>query len=83
MLSAETDALIARFEGALDPAGRASFRVAAEAALAAMPPASRGPGSIHRELENVWRRYFRPPSGVETGWEKNERRRPYKERFEE
>ena len=80
ILASEVDDLIARLEGALDPIGRAGFRAAAEAD---MPVALRGPGSIYRELEKVWRPYFHPPSGVESSWEKNERRGRPRTRFKE
>jgi hypothetical protein len=65
--------LIACTEGALDPASRAGFRIAAESALAAMPPAIRGPGTIYRTIESAWRAYFHPPTATEASFEKRGR----------
>jgi hypothetical protein len=65
MLSdADADAaedLIARLSGGLAPADREAFRRDAEAALAASPQCW-GPGSIHRALVQLWRKYFHPPT---------------------
>jgi hypothetical protein len=65
MLS-DTDAdaaedLIARLSGGLAPADREAFHHAAETILAASSQCW-GPGSIHRALVPLWRKFFHPPT---------------------
>ncbi|HEY1865329.1 MAG TPA: hypothetical protein VGG77_16940, partial [Roseiarcus sp.] len=54
--------LIARLATGLDSADREPFRLAAETALAALPPAMLGDGAVYRVVAPVWRRYFHPRS---------------------
>jgi hypothetical protein len=53
--------LIARLATGLDYADREPFRLAAESALATLPPQSLGDGAVYRTVEPIWRRYFIPP----------------------
>jgi hypothetical protein len=72
----EAEDLIAHLSGGLAPDDREAFRHAAESALAASPQCW-GPGSIHRALVPLWRRYFHPPADERApAW--NHRHRPSK-----
>jgi hypothetical protein len=67
--------LIARLATGLDSADREPFRLAAESALAALPPQSLGDGAVYRIVEPIWRRYFIPrPSGA-TAWDGGARKK--------
>jgi hypothetical protein len=59
----DAEQLISRLCGALAPADRGAFRVAAENALSAI--ACNGEGLTYRVLREVWRGYFHPPSDHE------------------
>jgi hypothetical protein len=59
MSTPDTEFLISRLSGPLDPSDRPLFRAAAENALAALTVV--GDGSIYRALLPVWRSYFHPP----------------------
>jgi hypothetical protein len=50
--------LIDRLSRSLEPADPEPFQRAAEAALAAIPPAMTG--TIHRTVEEAWVRFFKP-----------------------
>jgi hypothetical protein len=52
--------LIARLATRLDSADREPFRLAAESALATLPPQSLGDGVVYRTVEPIWRRYSVP-----------------------
>jgi hypothetical protein len=54
------ECLIARLAARLDSAYRQPFRLAAESALATLPPQSLGDGAVYRTVEPIWRRYFIP-----------------------
>ena len=56
------ESLIARLATGLDSADREPFRLAAESALATLPPQSLGDGAVYRTVEPIWRRYFIPRS---------------------
>jgi hypothetical protein len=62
----DPDHIISRLAGPLEPAARAAFRRAAEAALAALPCA--GEGIIFRTLAPLQRAYFDPPNDRVAGW---------------
>ncbi len=65
--------LIAHLCGGLHPNDREAFRQAAEAALASSPQCW-GPGSIHRTLVPLWRKFFRPMRDDRgTGWDQGRR----------
>jgi hypothetical protein len=66
MPDADAEDLIASLAGGLHPDDRSAFRQAAEAALASSAQCW-GPGSIHRTLVPVWRKFFRPPTADERG----------------
>jgi hypothetical protein len=61
VLTPETEDVIARLSGALEPVDRAPFRQAAEAALAARPPEPRGPGADYRRVAACWCGFVHPP----------------------
>ena len=63
------ESLIARLATGLDSADREPFRLAAETALAALPPAMLGDGAVYRMVEPVWRRYFHPRSCGAMAWD--------------
>lgn len=67
MSSADSEDLIARLAGQLQPDDREPFRAAAVAALIALGDAL-GPGSAHRAVEPVWLSYFRPPAMRGATW---------------
>ena len=67
--------LIARLATGLDSADREPFRLAAESALAALPPQSLGDGAVYRTLEPIWRRYFIPRPCGATAWDGGARKR--------
>jgi hypothetical protein len=69
MSSADAEGFIARLQLGLRSADRQAFTEAAEAALAAAPPALRGPGADFRVIERVWRTYFVPPVNGATSWD--------------
>jgi hypothetical protein len=78
MSHAFAEVLIARLATGLESADREPFRLAAESALAAMPPAMLGDGVVYRTVEPVWRRYFHPrPSGA-MAWDDEARKRDSK-----
>jgi hypothetical protein len=58
MSTLDTEGLIARLSGPLNPADRPLFRHDAETALAA--PQCWGDGLIYRTVVPLWRRYFVP-----------------------
>lgn len=60
--------LVSRLATGLDSGDRESFRHAAEAALAALPPQAAGPGSTYRTVAPIWRKFYHPPREVHTGW---------------
>ena len=63
----DAEDLIARLSGGLSPADRATFRKAAEAALAT--PSCSGEGSTYRVIAKIWRDYFHPPRDTgDSGW---------------
>jgi hypothetical protein len=62
----DPDHIISRLAGPLEPAARAAFRRAAEAALAALPCA--GEGIIYRIVAPLQRAYFDPPDDRRAGW---------------
>ena len=70
----DAEDLIAHLSGGLAPADRASFRRAAENALATSPECS-GKGSAYRVIARLWRQYFHPPDtrGGASWYEKHER----------
>jgi hypothetical protein len=74
MSDVDAEDLIARLSGGLAPADRASFRKAAEAALATSPDCS-GEGAAYRIVAKLWRQFFHPPRDTgESGWyEKRQR----------
>jgi hypothetical protein len=55
----DTEQLVSRLCGALAPADRAAFRIAAESALAQLPYV--GPGIAFRVVREVFRQHFHPP----------------------
>ena len=59
----DQEELIDRFSRSLDPVDREPFRRVAEEALAQLPPATVGPGTVYRAVELAWRGFFRPPDG--------------------
>lgn len=63
------ESLIARLATGLHSADREPFRLAAESALAALPPAMLGDGAVYRMVEPVWRRYFHPRSCGAMAWD--------------
>jgi hypothetical protein len=67
--------LIARLATGLDCADREPFRVGAERALADLPPTMLGDGAAYRNVEPVWRRYFRPRSCGAMAWDSGARKR--------
>ena len=69
MSHAFAEVLIARLATGLESADREPFRLAAESALAALPPAMLGDGAVFRTVEPVWRRYFRPRPCGEMAWD--------------
>jgi hypothetical protein len=56
---------------------RAGLGAVAEAALADIPPAMLGPGSVHRRLAKVWRARFSPTLRRQNGT--GEKGRPHKD----
>jgi hypothetical protein len=68
--------IISRLAGPLEPAARAAFRRAAEAALAALPCA--GEGIIYRIVAPLQRAYFDPPTDCRAGWDIEQELRPSK-----
>jgi hypothetical protein len=67
--------LIARLATGLDSADREPFRLAAESALATLPPQNLGDGAVYRTVEPIWRRYFIPRSCGATAWDIGARKR--------
>jgi hypothetical protein len=68
MSNIDTEDLIARLSGGLDPHDRAAFRKAAENALATSPACS-GEGAAYRAIAKIWRGYFHPPRDTtDSGW---------------
>jgi hypothetical protein len=63
----DLDHIISRLAGPLEPAARAAFRRAAEAALAALPCA--GEGIVYRTLAPLQRVYFDPPNDRVAAWD--------------
>jgi hypothetical protein len=63
----DPDHIISRLAGPLEPAARAAFRRAAEAALAALPCA--GEGIVYRTLAPLQRAYFDPPNDRVAAWD--------------
>jgi hypothetical protein len=63
MTDAHPESIIANMALSLSPGDRDAFALAAMAAVEAMTPELRGPGSIHRVVEAEWRRFFKPPDG--------------------
>ena len=61
MSNPDTESLIARLSGGLDPSDRKAFRHAAETTLASSPQCGWGPGSAYRALVPLWRNFFHPP----------------------
>jgi hypothetical protein len=59
MSTLDTELLISRLSGPLDPSDRPLFRRAAESALAASE--CWGEGQIYRTVTALWRGYFHPP----------------------
>jgi hypothetical protein len=55
----DSDALISRLAGPLEPDARAAFRKACEAAIADV--ACPGPGTLYRIVSQLQRGYFDPP----------------------
>jgi hypothetical protein len=70
--------LIARLATGLDSADREPFRLAAESAVAALPPSMLGEGLVFRTVEPVWRRYFIPRPCGATAWVDGARKRASK-----
>ena len=71
----EAEDLISHLSGGLDPADRASFRRAAESALATSPECS-GEGSTYRVIARLWRSFFHPPSDTRPlSWYETPRKR--------
>jgi hypothetical protein len=64
-MSLDTESLIARLSGPLDPADRPAFRRAAESALSASE--CWGEGLAYRVVTELWRGYFRPPLNIHYG----------------
>lgn len=62
MSTPDAELLISRLSGPLDPGDRASFRSAAESALAALPVP--GEGVNFRVVVLLWKRFFHPPPDV-------------------
>jgi hypothetical protein len=67
--------LIARLATGLDSADREPFRVAAQSALADLPPTMLGDGAVYRTVESIWRRYFHPRSCGAMAWDSGARKR--------
>lgn len=63
----DPDILISRLAGPLEPAARAAFRRAAEAALALLPCA--GEGIVYRTIAPLQRAFFDPPNDHRAGWD--------------
>ncbi len=75
MPNADAEHLITHLAGGLHPDDRQAFRQAAEAALATATQCW-GPGSLHRTLVPVWRKFFRPTRDNRyTVWDQNRQRR--------
>jgi hypothetical protein len=75
MTHAFAEVLIARLATGLESADREPFRLAAEGALAALPPAMLGDGAVYRTVGPVWRRYFHPRSCGAMAWDSGVRKR--------
>jgi hypothetical protein len=69
------ESLIARLATGLGSADREPFRLAAESALATLPPQSLGDGAVYRTVEPIWRRYFIPRPCGATAWDGGARKR--------
>ena len=71
------ECLIARLATGLNSADREPFRLAAESALATLPPQSLGDGAVYRTCRaRSWRRYFIPrPACDATAWDVGARKR--------
>ena len=54
------ECLVARLATGLNSADREPFRLAAESALATLPPQSLGDGAVYRTVEPIWRLIFYP-----------------------
>jgi hypothetical protein len=63
----DPEILISRLAGPLEPAARAAFRRAAEAALALLPCA--GEGIVYRTIAPLQRAYFDPPTDGRAHWD--------------
>jgi hypothetical protein len=63
MNDADPESIVASMALSLAPADSDAFALAAMAAVEAMPPELRGPGSVHRAIEAEWLRFFRPTDG--------------------
>ena len=61
--------LIARMSRSLEPADREPFQRAAMDAIARMPAALIGPGTVYRAVELTWRGFFRPVDSPTSGME--------------
>jgi hypothetical protein len=70
----DPDILISRLAGPLEPAARAAFRRAAEAALALLPCA--GEGIVYRTVAPLQRAFFDPPADNRAGWDITQERGP-------
>ena len=64
MSDVDAEDLIARLSGGLAPADRASFRKAAETALATSPECS---GEGYRVIARLWRSCFNPRTDTRVG----------------
>ena len=62
----DSDALISRLAGPLEPDARRAFRVAAEDALARVP--CWGEGAAYRAVAALQRAYFNPPAVAHEAW---------------
>jgi hypothetical protein len=63
----DPDLIISRLGAPLEPAARAAFRRAAEAALVVLPCA--GEGIIYRTIAPLQRAFFDPPTDCRAHWD--------------